>query len=128
MEVWLISKREKIIKDYFESWINKNASILNEIFDSKVVYSECYGPEYRGIDTIERWFEDWHKRGKVIAWDIKQFIHEGNVVAVEWYFKCEYDGKIGKFDGVSLIEFNDVNRIVNLKEFQSKIPHYYPYN
>jgi len=121
-------EREKIIENYFESWINKNGSILNEIFDSKIVYSECYGPEYRGIDTIERWFEDWNKHGKVIAWDIKQFIHEGNVVAVEWYFKCEYDTNIGEFDGVSLIEFNDVNRIVNLKEFQSKIPHSYPYN
>ena len=123
-----MSEREKIIKNYFESWINNNGSILNEIFDSKVVYSECYGPEYRGIETIERWFEDWNKRGKVIAWDIKKFIHEGNMVVVEWYFKCEYDRNIGEFDGVSLIEFNDVNRIVNLKEFQSKIPHYYPYN
>lgn len=28
---------------------------------------------------------------------------------------------------MSLIEFNDKNYIVNLKEFQSKIPHYYPY-
>jgi len=121
-------EREKIIENYFESWINKNGSILNEIFDSKIVYSECYGPEYRGIDTIERWFKDWNKHGKVISWDIKQFIHEGNVVAIEWYFKCEYDGTIGEFDGVSLIEFNDVNRIVNLKEFQSKIPHSYPYN
>jgi len=55
-------------------------------------------------------------------------IFDGNVVAVEWYFKCEYDRKLGEFDGVSLIEFNDFNRIVNLKEFQSKIPHYYPYN
>lgn len=123
-----MSEREKIIKNYFESWINNNGSILNEIFDSKVIYSECYGPEYRGIDTIEKWFEDWNKHGKVIAWDIKQFIHQGNVVAVEWYFKCEYDRKIGEFDGVSLIEFNDVNRIVNLKEFQSEIPHSYPYN
>ena len=121
-------EREKIIKNYFESWLNNNSLILKDIFDSKTIYSECYGPEYCGIDIIKRWFEDWHRRGKVIVWDIKQFIHEANVTAVEWYFKCEYDGKIGEFDGVSLIEFNDINKIVSIKEFQSKTPHCYPYN
>ena len=83
--------------------------------------------EYHGLEMIERWFEDWNKRGTVLVWDIKQFIHQANMTAVEWYFKCEYDGDIGEFDGVSLIEFNDDNRIVNIKEFQSKIPHYCHY-
>jgi len=49
------------------------------------------------------------------------------MTVVEWHFKCEYEGNIGEFDGISLIEFNDDNYIVSLKEFQSKIPHYYPY-
>lgn len=120
-------EREQIIKNYFESWLNKNGLMLKEIFDSKAVYSECYGPEYHGLEMIERWFEDWNKRGTVLVWDIKQFIHQANMTAVEWYFKCEYDGDIGEFDGVSLIEFNDDNRIVNIKEFQSKIPHYCHY-
>lgn len=121
-------KHEEIIKRYFKCWINNDALILEDIFWPKAIYSECYGPEYQGIEIIKRWFEDWHKRGTVLAWDIKQFIHEANVTAVEWYFKCEYDGKIGEFDGVSLIKFSDSNQIVNVKEFQSKIPHYYPYN
>ena len=120
-------ERERIIKEYFESWLHNNASELKEIFDPQIVYSECYGPEYNGIETIESWFEDWNTRGKVLEWDIKQFIHGGNTTAVEWYFKCEYDSNIGEFDGVSIIEFNDNNHIVSLKEFQSKIPHYYPY-
>ena len=120
-------ERENIIESYFKSWLNNNALILKEIFDSKVIYSECYGPKYLGIETIERWFEDWHKRGTVTVWDIKQFIHEANITVVEWYFKCEYDGNTGEFDGVSLIEFNEVKHIVSIKEFQSKIPHYYPY-
>lgn len=120
-------ERERIINRYFESWISKNRSILRKVFDLNAIYSECYGPEYHGVDIIERWFEDWNKRGTVLSWDIKQFIHQANMTAIEWYFKCEYDGDIGEFDGVSLIEFSNDNRIVNLKEFQSKIPHYYPY-
>ncbi|WP_236895004.1 nuclear transport factor 2 family protein [Clostridium beijerinckii] len=120
--------REQIIKKYFKSWLDNNCSVLKDIFDSNVSYSECYGPEYHGIDTVTTWFKEWNKRGKVLVWDIKQFIHQGNITAVEWYFKCRYDGEIEEFDGVSLIEFNGDNYIVSLKEFQSKIPHYYPYN
>ncbi|MBE6089292.1 MAG: nuclear transport factor 2 family protein [Clostridium beijerinckii] len=120
--------REQIIKKYFKSWLENNCSVLKDIFDLNVTYSECYGPEYQGIDTVTTWFKEWNKRGKVLVWDIKQFIHQGNITVVEWYFKCRYDGEIEEFDGVSLIEFNDNNYIVSLKEFQSKIPHYYPYS
>ena len=120
-------EQEQIIKNYFDAWLNKNANILKETFASKAIYSECYGPEYKGAEVIERWFEDWNKLGRVIVWDIKQFIHQANMTVVEWHFKCEYEGNVGEFDGISLIEFNDDNYIVSLKEFQSKIPHYYPY-
>lgn len=123
-----MNEREEIIKNYFQSWISNNCEILRKIFDNEIIYSECYGPEYIGIDAIERWFMEWNKRGTVLAWDIKQFIHSANVTAVEWYFKCKYAGEIGEFDGVSLIKFNKDNSIISLKEFQSKIPHYYPYN
>lgn len=123
----MMSDREEIIKKYFGAWINNNSLVLKDIFDRNIIYSECYGPEYHGINTIETWFEDWNKRGEVLIWDIKQFVHQGNISVVEWYFKCKYDGEVGEFDGVSLIEFNDDNYIVTLKEFQSKVPHYSPY-
>ncbi|MHB8131129.1 MAG: nuclear transport factor 2 family protein [Mobilitalea sp.] len=123
----MMIEREQIIKRYFESWLNKNYLILRKTFDSNAIYSECYGPEYHGLEIIERWFQDWNERGTVFTWDIKQFIHQSNMTVVEWYFKCEYDKNIGEFDGVSLIEFNNDDIIVNLKEFQSKIPHDYPY-
>lgn len=122
-----MNNREVIIKRYFESWIKGDISILDKIFDLNIVYSECYGPEYKGIESLKKWFEDWHNKGRVLIWNIKQFIHKGNISVVEWYFKCNYDGDISEFDGVSLIEFDKKNCIVNLKEFQSKLPHYYPY-
>ncbi len=34
----------------------------------------------------------------------------------EWYFECDYNHEIGGFDGVSIIEFNDDMKIVNLKK------------
>lgn len=122
-----MKKREQIINDYFQSWINRDSANLKNIFAANAIYSECYGPEYHGHDTIEQWFLDWQKLGTVLAWDIKQFIHQEGMTAVEWYFKCDYEGEISEFDGVTLIEFDSQDRISNLKEFQSKLPHSFPY-
>ncbi|WP_052429562.1 nuclear transport factor 2 family protein [Paenibacillus borealis] len=120
-------EREQIIRNYFRSWIDKDNTVLGKIFGPNIIYTECYGPEYHGLDTITKWFDDWNTRGTVLVWTIKQFIHQGSMTAVEWYFKCEYESETEAFDGVSLIEFNPDNLIVNVKEFQSKTPHYYPY-
>lgn len=45
-------------------------------------------------------------------------------MVVEWYFKFTYKGENSGFDGVSIIDFNEENKIINLKEFESKLPHY----
>ena len=63
----------------------------------------------------------------MLEWRIKSFLHEENKTAVEWYFRCDYDGEEGGFDGVSLIEFDNAGKIVSLKEFQSKAEHIFPY-
>ncbi|WP_405113735.1 nuclear transport factor 2 family protein [Paenibacillus sp. FSL K6-1217] len=120
-------EREQRIEQYFKSWIDNEPSVLTAIFDPAIVYTESYGPEYRGLDTLLLWFEDWNTRGTVLDWTIKQFIHQGHMTVVEWYFKYEYDAVTDAFDGVSIVEFNPENQIVSLKEFQSKIPHSYPY-
>lgn len=120
-------QREEIVERYFQAWLDQNIEPLGSIFSDDVVYSECYGPEYRGLSQILKWFADWNKSGRVLKWDIKNFIHQGMFTVVEWYFECDYHHEIGGFDGVSIIEFNDDMKIANLKEFQSKAEHYFPY-
>ena len=122
-----MSQREQMIRNYFQSWLQKNSTILKNTFTQNTIYSECYGPEYHGLEIIEQWFHDWNKQGTVLVWDIKQFIHQGDLTVVEWFFKYEHNGHSGEFNGLSLIEFNSDNYIVRLKEFQSKLPHYSPY-
>lgn len=39
-------KREQIIKNYFQSWLDKNDVILTATFDTEIIYSESYGPEH----------------------------------------------------------------------------------
>lgn len=119
-------EREEIIRAYFRCWVENSPEVLEKTFSRDVVYSECYGPEYRGLGQVKQWFSDWNQRGKVLEWQIKSFLHEGSRTAVEWYFRCDYEGEAG-FDGVSLIEFDENGKIVSLKEFQSKAEHVVPY-
>lgn len=79
------------------------------------------------MTAIENWFCDWCGQNDVLAWDIKGFLHQGDKSVCEWHFKCRCGGNVDGFEGVSIIRFDDDDKIVYLKEFQSKTPNYYPY-
>lgn len=120
--------KKQIIRDYFQAWLRPNIEVIKSIFDKSATYSECYGPIYRNKKEIISWFEKWNKQGKVIAWPIEKILINENTCIVEWHFKCNYQKKISEFDGVSIIDFNDQNKIISAKEYQSKSQHYYPYS
>ncbi len=119
--------REEMIKQYMNAWKSKSKDIIPKIFASSIIYTECYGPEYHGINSMEKWFEEWNKQGIVIAWDVQQFIHENSTTVVQWYFKYEYSHNKGEFDGVSIFVFDAQNKITSVKEYKSELPHYQPY-
>ena len=108
MEQGKFEQREQLIREYFQCWVENLPERLSEIFSPGIIYSE------------------WHLKGRVLEWRIKSFLHQGSRTAVEWYFRCDYDGVAG-FDGVSLIDFDEGGRICLLKEFQSKAEHEFPY-
>lgn len=119
--------KEKIIKEYFQSWVNNDISIIDKIFSENAIYTECYGPKYTSKKQILKWFKEWQEKGKVIAWSIKNTYEMNKILVVEWNFECIWEEKLSNFDGVSIVEFGDNNRIINLREFESKSTHYYPY-
>ena len=91
-------------------------------------YIESWGPEYHGSAKIKLWFDEWNTRGTVLQWDIKQFFHKANQTMVEWYFKNQMnDGKVEAFDGISLVEWTNDDKILFLKEFGCNINNYDPY-
>lgn len=85
---------EEVIRKYFQCWLDKDVDTVKRIFSDDIIYSECYGPVYKGIGQIIRWFEDWNQKGTVLQWDIKRVMVAGNTAVVEWYFKCDYEGNI----------------------------------
>lgn len=120
-------QNEAIIERYFFMWLNKDGSMLKDIFDDNIIYSECYGPEYNGINQIVKWFNDWNEHNTVLKWDITQCIHHGNTTVAEWYFQCNCKGNVTGFNGVSIVTFGLNGKITEIKEFQSKAEHYFPY-
>ena len=58
---------EEIIRKYFQCWLDKDIDTVKGIFIDDIIYSECYGPVYKGIGQIIRWFEDWNQKGTVIT-------------------------------------------------------------
>lgn len=121
-----MNRRSQIIKWYFNSWLEKDISVLDDVFESNAVYIESFGPAYRNLSDIKNWFSDWNAKYNVIRWDIRNFFHDGDTCICEWYFECDCN-EVEGFDGVSVIVFNDKNKIVSLKEFQCKTPNYFPY-
>ena len=118
---------ENIIRDYFKAWIDKDIEVIKKTFSDNIIYSECYGPEYHGIDQILKWFAEWNATGHVLEWMIKRFVNQNNTIVAEWYFKCRIGEGVDGFDGVTIADFDEDMKICKLSEFQSKAEHYFPY-
>lgn len=106
-------------------------------FMIKPAFGSCYGLikykwfsklQFKSLRIKQHWFDEWNTRGTVLQWDIKQFFHKENKTIVEWYFKNQMkNGTVEAFDGVSLIEWTNDNKILFLKEFGCNINNYDPY-
>lgn len=123
-----MKNKEEIIVLWFNMWLQKKDLGIDRIFSENILYTESWGPEYRGIEKIKLWFHEWNSRADVIEWNIKQFFHKDNQTIVEWYFKFkEKNEEAEDFSGVSLIEWTEDGKIENLKEFMCKLNNYDPY-
>ena len=79
---------------------------MEELFTPDCVYTESWGPEYCGVESVRHWFEEWNTRARVITWEIKRIDHADDRSYVEWLFEdCLNDGRVEKFEGISVIEW-----------------------
>lgn len=122
------ARRETAIRQWFSMWLTGRDTGLRELFAPDAVYVESWGPEYRGREKVQLWFDEWNTRGRVQRWDIRQFFHEGDQTVVEWTFRCILsDGAVQDFDGLSLVRWDQEGRICFLKEFGCNKDRYDPY-
>ena len=119
-------QREDCIRQYMQGWLCQNEERLLAVLSPKVHIIESHGPEYVGANEVRQWFRAWHAHGRVLRWDALHFLHQGAETVVKWYFECQYDGNVDGFDGLSLVCFDDLGRIVIIEEYQSKTVHHRP--
>lgn len=121
-------QREQRIRLWFDMWLQARDLGMEEIFAPDCVYVESWGPRYVGRDKVAHWFQEWNTRGRVVRWDIRQFFHKGDQTIVEWSFRNEMnDGRVEEFDGLSLVQWDEVGRIAFLREFGCNTRNYDPY-
>ena len=121
--------REAQIRRWFSMWLDRQDKGIIDLFTADAVYIESWGPEYHGSDKIKLWFDEWNTRGTVQRWDIRQYFHKEDQTVVEWTFRCAMtNGVIQRFDGLSLIRWNEVGQIHFLQEFGCNENRYDPYS
>ena len=119
--------RERAIRSWFSMWLEGKAGDLAALFTPDVQYIESWGPEYCGVSQVQHWFQEWNTRGRVLAWELRSVLHDGNRSVAEWYFKNVVDGRTEEFDGLSLIHWSEDGRIRRLQEFGCQLDRYDPY-
>lgn len=123
-----MEQREEKVRLWFDMWLRGRDLGISRIFAPNAVYVESWGPKYEGIEKIAHWFQEWNTRGRVLAWDIRQFLHAGGQTVVEWHFHDRMDvGREECFDGMSLIQWDGDGRIASLREFGCNCRNYDPY-
>lgn len=123
-----MEKRERIIRLWFDMWLQKTDFGISDLFSSDALYIESWGPQYQGAEAIRHWFQEWNTRGTVLVWDIKQFFHKEDQTVVEWYFQNTMaDRSVEAFDGMSLVQWTAEDKIALLKEFGCNLDRYDPY-
>ena len=83
-------EREKIIRLWFDMWLQRKDLGILDIFSDDALYIESWGPQYSGAVKVKHWFDEWNTRGTVLQWDIKQYFNKEDQTIV-----MDIRGKLG---------------------------------
>ena len=106
-----MQEREKKIRSWFDMWLMQRDTGIEKLFAPDAIYTGKLGAAVQRLRCHPSLVCRVNTRGKVLAWEIKQFFHRDNQTVVEWYFKNEMsDGRVEKFDGLSLVVWTEDGR------------------
>ena len=67
---------KKTIRLWFDMWLYQKDMGIDDIFTEDVLYTESWCPQYSNRKTIKHWFQEWNTHGKVVIWEIRQYLTE----------------------------------------------------
>ena len=53
-----MNEREKIVRLWFDMWLQQKDLGIDEIFTNDVVYIESWSPKYENRATVKHWFKE----------------------------------------------------------------------
>ena len=116
------------ISNYQLKLETKDFGRLDEIFSSNCVFQESYGPCYLSLLEINKWIEKKLSEQNVLSWKIKEVWPSVNdTFFVVWNFTAIEENTIN-FDGVSVIHFDGIGLIDEIRNYRSTSEHCFPYH
>lgn len=119
-----------IFQKYTNSWKQKDLNGFLALLSKDINVTECFGAQYKGKKECESWFTHWNnpEYNSVNSWNILQdyYDEDYNMSTIEWLFNYNYKEQENQFTGITLLVV-DNNKIVSIKEFESKTDTYRPY-
>lgn len=116
--------KEEIICEWFNAWHNQKWDNFSEVFALNVVYSECFGAKYFGISQVINWKQHWHQTTNLLEWKVINITSVNSQSIVEWYFKFSKNGEVKKYNGVSIILWNNENKICSIRDYSAMYHNY----
>ncbi|WP_265488603.1 nuclear transport factor 2 family protein [Lactobacillus sp. PV034] len=120
-------KREQLIKLWTKSWTEKNNLGIEKVFAPDVHYIRSWGPEYHGLLELQYWFSEKNDRATIIKWDINGFMHDGNATIAHWDVEEKKNKKVEHLEGISLIRWNEDEKVEYVQHFASNMNRFDPY-
>ncbi len=109
---------------YMDAWLSEDVERIAAAVAERCVITECYGPVYRGRETVRLWATRWFAEGgRVHGWSLTDRFATGDREVGEWVFDCTWQGRRSTFEGSSIARVAD-GSIVELREYQTTAPLY----
>ena len=107
---------------YIQAWTAHDVDRIAAAVSLDCVIAECYGPVYRGRDTVRAWAAAWFAAGGIVhRWTVTDHFVTEDREAAQWTFECTWGGERSTFDGAT-ISRNAGGLITELRQYQTTAP------
>ena len=115
---------EKWLNLYGKAWVNKDHSLIAELFDDRASYQEKpFEKPYQGISEISEYWRQISQIQSEIKFDYEIITSDENYGVAHWHasFIRKNDDKKIELDGIFLVHLNSDNKCFRFMEWwQSK--------
>ncbi|GAB2026293.1 nuclear transport factor 2 family protein [Lactovum odontotermitis] len=122
---------EEIFQSYCQTWLDKDLPGFLNLLSDDILYTECYGAQYQNKSECESWFRHWFSQSgnQVLSWKISSSYYDEKQQTgfYTWTFECFYKGEHSKFDGSSLVTFDENWKILEIQEFEQTHEKFRPF-